>query len=211
MTGKFAIKLLEYERMFQVINSISEKLDDRDGASCLFYNTIGAFLIESVLKIKARPVIGAAFILVDNATDTVLCFSNIMSNNVAFSDKENFHCWVETQDHIIDFTAPVYQKYFDRMNNPLSVPRRMFQKRKCDMSPSYQTFSKEGDFFVQENIELTKSLLSKQPPSVGDLADICCRWYKSPPKKIDKSMVIENDLGEIIAIDLTSIRISGGW
>lgn len=211
MTKNLVIKLLEYERLFQVIHSVSEKIDDRAGASCLFYNTIGAFLIESILKIPARPVMGSAFVLVDDPSDTVLSFSNVNEDGTFSSNNDAFHCWVETQEHVIDFTAPVYQKYFDKMGKTMTVPGKMFQKRKIDMSPSYQGFSKEGDYFMEGNESLTRDLLSRQSPTISDLANICLLWYKSPPKKIDKSMTIQNDLGEIININLTSMRVYGAW
>lgn len=209
--NKIAIKLLEYERMFRVIHSVSEELDDRAGVNCMLYNTIGAFLIESTLKIKAKPVMGAAFVLVNNASDTILSFSKVSEGGEVTSDEDNFHCWVETQDHIIDFTAPVYQKYFDKMGSPIAVPNKMFQKRKSDMLSSYKTFSEDGDYFVQGNRNITKTLLSRQSPALGDLADICLHWYKSPPRKMNESMTITNDLGEVSNISLTPVRVSGAW
>jgi hypothetical protein len=78
MRKNFAITLSQYERIFRVVHSVSERLDDRAGASCLFYNTIGALLIESSLKVKASPEMGAAFFRVNDATDTVLSFSKIV-------------------------------------------------------------------------------------------------------------------------------------
>ena len=72
------------------------------------------FLIERALKIPAKPVMGSAFILVDDPSDTVLSFSNVSQDGTFSSNSNAFHCWVETQEHIIDFTAPVYKKYFDK-------------------------------------------------------------------------------------------------
>ena len=213
MTKNFAITLSEYDRIFRVVHSVSEGLDDRVGASCLFYNTIGALLIENSLKVKAWPVMGAAFFRVNDATDTVLSFSAFDENDICISNPDAFHCWVETQDHVIDFTAPVYQKYFDKMGMGVKLPNKMFQKKKTTMSPSWRELYKEGDYFIQEDRPLTTSLRLKalETPAISDLANVCLYWFKRPPKKISESMSIMNDLGEVVEVNLATLPIIGSW
>lgn len=147
MTKSIVIELSEYEKIFRIIHSVSEKIDDRAGASCLFFNIIGSFIIENTLKMEAKPVVGAAIFRLNNG---VMAFSEVSKNGEVSSNENSFHCWVETQDHIIDFTAPVYQKYFDSRAISINVPKKMFQRRKIDMSKTYKNFTQDGDFLYKK-------------------------------------------------------------
>jgi len=211
--SKLAITLPEYERIFKVVHSVSSKLDDRQGASCLFYNTIGALLVEKGLGVKARPVMGAAFFRVDDVTNTALSFAFLNDDETCGSSEEAFHCWVETQHFIIDFTAPVYRKYLS--GSPLGerLPRKMFQKRKNDMAASYRELRQEGHYYVRPNMEISRSLLSRglEKPAFADLANVCMQWFVRPPKPIRNSFDIANDLGEVVHLELTPIQLSGAW
>lgn len=40
-----AITIPEYNRIFQVVHSVCSTLNDSSKASCLFYNTVGAYLL----------------------------------------------------------------------------------------------------------------------------------------------------------------------
>jgi hypothetical protein len=156
---------------------------------------------------------GAAFFRVNDATDTVLSFSKIDEGGVCQSSAEAFHCWVETQYHVIDFTAPVYQKYFDKMKMNITLPSKMFQKKKDAMASSWQELYSEGDYFVYGDEGLTKHFYGKalETRAIEDLANICFRWFTPPPRKIEKSMKMMNDLGELIEVRLTTMPIVGVW
>jgi hypothetical protein len=213
MKNKLPITLSEFERVFRVVHSVSRSLDNRPGASCLFYNTVGALLLEKMLRVKARPVIGAAFFRVDDSTATVLSFAIVNDDGTCASTEDAFHCWVETENHIIDFTAPVYREYLEKVGLSQQLPRKMFQRKKADMAASYKDLLCEGDFYVQPNSELTKKSLEKalQSPAVVDLANVCLQWFVRPPKTIKESLAIMNDLQEVIQVRLTALSISGVW
>jgi hypothetical protein len=112
---------------------------------------------------------GAAFFRINDAADSVLSFAAINENGSCTSNPDAFHCWVETHDHVIDFTSPVYQKYFDKMGININLPNKMFQKRKIDMSSSWQELLREGDYFVQGDEKLTAYLCAKalKTPATG--------------------------------------------
>lgn len=208
-----AITLPEYNRIFQVIHSVSTALDDRPIASCLFYNTIGAYLLEASLGVSARPRMGAAFFRVDDATNTVLSFAERGKDGVCTGTRNGFHCWVETENHIIDFTAPVYCQYLADIGSDIKLPRKMFQKAKKDMALSYNSLIVEGDYYVEPSPELTLELMSKGAGNavVGDLAKACQQWFKRPPKKIRSTLPLMSDRGELTEIKLTGISVVGVW
>ena len=213
MKKKLSITLPEYERIFRVIHSVSRSFDDRPGASCLFYNTVGALMLEKALKVRARPVMGAAFFRVDDPTATVLSFAAMSDDGSCTSNEDAFHCWVETESHIIDFTAPAYREYLEKIGQRQQLPRKMFQRKKFDMAESHHHLRREGDYFVQANAELTRRSLEKslQSHAVGDFANICLQWFVRPPKSIKDSLSVMNDLHEVVQVRLTPLSVSGAW
>lgn len=213
MNKKLAISLPEYDRVFRIVHSVSRSIDDRPGASCLFYNTVGALLLERSLGVRARPMVGAAFFYVDNNSATALSFAELQDDGTCNGTQEGFHCWVETENHIVDFTAPVYREYLAKVGSSINIPRKMFQKEKSRMAPSHLDLLKEGDFYVQSNRELTRQSLERalRSPAIADLANICLSWFKRPPKKIQQSLTMINDLGELTKIELTPLSIVGAW
>lgn len=213
-TNRLAITLPEYDRIFRVVYSVSRSVDGTPGASCLFYNTIGALLLEKSLGLRAKPVMGAAVVRVHDASNTVLTFAQINDGSDALSSSEKkFHCWVETDRHIIDFTAPLYTESLSMAGSVQQLPRKMFQKLKTDMAPSHLGLHAEGEFFMLPNPTLTAHFLRKalQSPATGDLANVCLTWFKRPPKPMRNSITMINDLGELTTIREIDLGISGAW
>src|SRR5690554_6631852 len=105
---KFDITLKQYELIYKVVASVGKELSHGAGRSCQFYNVNGAFILESLFKVKAKPVMGAAFIRLSESGNT-LSFAGEENGNF-YSSPEAFHCWVETENNLIDFTAPEYRE-----------------------------------------------------------------------------------------------------
>ena len=197
MSKKLLITLPEYERIFRVIHTVLRSTDTRSAPSCLFYNTVGAFMLEQALKVKARPLMGAAFIRLHDPTASVAAFAVLHEDGSCEGSQERFHCWVDTPTHVIDFTAPVYQQYADEANMQVKVPSKMFQRRKEEMAPSHHELFREGDFYMQPNLKLTQALMERGTGSVatGDLANVCMTWFRRPPKPIEPTMGMVNTEG----------------
>jgi hypothetical protein len=209
---KPAITLKQYESIYRIVASIGNHFSHGAGRSCQFYNVNGAFILEQLLKVKARPVMGAAFIRLNEAGDTISFASE--ENGNFYSSPDAFHCWVETPDFVIDFTAPEYREAADRgMNSASSIPRQMFQKEKRSMCAGPYSMSEPGDFFFSENRELTTHLLEKMraSPASQDFVNICCDWYRKYSKKGIKEMSVMNDLGEITPIRLKASSLVSKW
>ncbi len=207
---KPVITLKQYEDIYRILSSVGEHFSHGAGNSCQFYNVNGSFLLSTILKIEARPVMGAAFIRLNDNGDA-LSFAE-REGNKYFSSSKGFHCWIETRDHYIDFTSPEYRESNLEIDGS-TVPRSMFQKPKSTMSKDQFALLNPGDYFFSVNKELTNKLLSQvmSSPAAQDLANICCDWYRNYNKiKID-TLEVMNDLGEITSIKLRTSNLESAW
>src|SRR4051812_18184742 len=122
--NKLDLMFLEYEKIFRILHGIYNFEHSDAQPSCQFYNVVGAYILDEVYGIKARPMLGAAIIKVDDITNNAMAFAH-PDFEICSSDEDHFHCWIETPHHIIDFTSPVYSEY---RNTPGVTKRLMFQK-----------------------------------------------------------------------------------
>lgn len=203
------LSLLDYQSIFRVLYGTHEHFNAGERPSCQFYNVVGAYILRDIYGIKAYPRMGAAFIKVDEATGHALAFAH-PDFRYSNSDSKHFHCWVETETHYIDFTAPVYGDY----PSAIKINQRfMFQKPKLQMSYSHLELEKAGDFFFDVNLELTKAQLQvgANSTSVQDFAGIAMKWAKDSKKALLKKFTIQSDTGERITLKASEISVSGAW
>ena len=208
---KLQITLKQYEDIYKIVASVAHYFSHGAGRSCQFYNVNGAIVLNKMLNISARPVMGAAFLRLNKNGDTI-SFAG-QENDTFYSDPKAFHCWIETPSHFIDFTAPEYREAAQGLFDKIIIPRQMFQKSKSTMSSAPYSMTKAGDYFFSENIELTNYLLSKMLsiPATHDLAYICCNWYMDYIKNGIEAKSIMNDLGEITRMTLKSSPLRNKW
>lgn len=207
---KFDITLKQYELIYKIVASVGRELSHGAGRSCQFYNVNGAFILEKIFKVKAKPVMGAAFIRLTENGNT-LSFAGEEDGSF-YSSPEAFHCWVETENNIIDFTAPEYREALSQAGSENKIKRNMLQKEKSLISASPHEMINVGDFYFEPNPELTSYLLAKmfEKPASQDLAKICLEWCKKSKKKLS-SFDIVNNLGEITHIAPINHSIVGAW
>ena len=203
------INLKQYELIFRIVSSVGEKFANGATRSCQFYNVTGAYILKEALKIDARPIMGAAFVKVSQE-GPVLAYAG-KEDGKFFSSPDAFHCWVETEQFYIDFTAPEY--CMETNYAAESIPRKMFQKSKASMSKSPGLLQNPGDFFFERHPELTSYLLQEMFSKVasGDLAQICSDWYKQSRKKIVPELGVMDDRGEKMIIKLKKAALHGAW
>jgi hypothetical protein len=210
---KFDITLKQYELIYRIVASVGEKLSHGAGRSCQFYNVNGAFILEKIFKVKARPIMGAAFIKLTNDKGT-LSFAGKEGSNF-YSSPEAFHCWIETENNILDFTAPEYREALNQAGTDNRVKRHMFQRSKTSMSESPLEISNVGDFYFESNPELTNYLLTTMNEKLGirDLTEICLEWCKISKKSKNglSTFNITNDLGQVTPITPVSRKLTGSW
>ncbi len=210
--GQPPIKSADYERIFRIVHSVSESVGNTIGRSCLFYNVVGAAILEAHYNVRAVPIVGSAFFLLHQSTSTVLSFSHFSAEGI-YSSSEAFHCWVQANGYAIDFSAPVYGESLTAAGSSLRIERRMFRKAMNRMATSHDSLAREGDFHLSPNPELTLEILRRASakPATNDLAHVCMSWYRKPPRGIQSQFKMVNDLGEVTSISLTDLRVSGAW
>ena len=120
---------------------------------------------------------------------------------------------MQADGYVLDFTAPVFGESLIGAGSIHRIQRKMFQKPLASMSEAHDDLSREGDFYVLPNPKLTSEFMEKlaNSPAMGDLEGICMGWFKKPPKSIPGKLKMVNDLGEIVTIALSSIKVTGAW
>ena len=154
---------------------------------------------------------GAAFVRLNDSGDTISFAGE--EGGEFFSSPDAFHCWVETPNVILDFTAPEYWGATPERVQNNGVPTKMFQKDKGLMCGSPYAMTEPGDFFFQENPELTQHLLSNMlsKPASQDFMKICSDWYQKLSKKGIEVANVVNDLGELTQVKLKRANLASKW
>ncbi|GKS73255.1 DUF2026 family protein [Acidovorax sp. SUPP950] len=212
MKSKPLIPLLDYLRIHSVIRSVLDSVDAHTPHACIFFSVAGAAILQEFYKKDARPVAGAAFLLLDEQQRNAMSFATLAHGQVQSTDT-SFHALVLCDGYAIDFMAPLFPETCKAAGHPFIAQRRMFQKRWADMAPSHEHLDRAGDFHFVPNPELTADLLQSffKKPASGDLVNVCLHWFSKPPKSILPELNMQNDLGEITRIRLQNSVVSGVW
>lgn len=213
---KLILTLPDYQRMHRVIASVLNSVEANTPQACLFFAVAGAFLIETIHKRPARPVVGAAFYRINQATGFTMAYGRLEAKNgmgAVSSDEEAFHCWIECDGVVIDLMAPLFHESVRSAVRTESVARKMFQRPTVAMAHSPYELEKEGDFFLQPNpvlgVRLLNGFVSKL--ANGDLVKVCEYWYKPLPKAMPAIIQMGSDDGSIRNIRLDSVNLVGAW
>lgn len=213
---KLTLTLSEYQRMHRVIASVLNSVEANTPQACLFFAVAGAFLIETTHKRPARPVVGAAFYRINDATGFTMAYGRLEAENdmgVVSSDEGAFHCWIECDGMVIDLMAPLFHESVRSAGRTESVARKMFQRPTVAMSQSPYELEKEGDFFLQPDptlgVRLLNGFMSK--PANGDLVKVCEYWYRPLPKAMQSTIQMGSDDGSTRDIRLNPVNLVGAW
>lgn len=204
------LPLRDYERAFRVIHSVVEASDRQATRACILLSCAGAYLLKKFYNIPCRVVAGAALYRV-GPNEVDLAVIGAMRDGHPFSDRENFHMWIQTETHAIDFQAPVFREAIGDMIGGFKIPRLMFQRgilEQCDGN-----FELLGDFDLFPNIELTEELTEAffSRNEGPDLVMCCESWFTRPPKPIQRDLALASSDGIIKKISLSPIRLTGAW
>lgn len=202
------ITLNDYKRIYKVINSVIKNEGADPAHSCLYFSAFGAYILNHHYKLEAQSHAGLAAYHLGNDNE-LLVFAEEGEGGVS-ANGDAFHCWVEVNDWAIDFTAPAFSEL---KSGDIEIPARMFQRPLSDMAESINHMNKSGDFFYYSTPELTTKHMQilNSHKMISDLADICNRWFVKPPKKIQKSIQIGNQRGELGLVTLHGHNIIGKW
>lgn len=198
------INMQDYERIFKVIYTlIYEKTDP--SKSCLYFSYIGAEILKKYYKLDAKPIAGLAAYYIPQ-TGTKAVFGEERGGEIV-SSPGNFHGWIEINDIVIDFMAPIIGNSFDVSFLPL-----MFQKEKNEMSKTINDIDCKCNWHFTGNDELTvKYFKFNIPQHVKDLVAIATNWYTCPPAPLPVDATMLDNFGELIMLELKGPDVIGCW
>jgi hypothetical protein len=207
--AKLQLTLPEYRRIYEVIHSVLEGRANTPFA-CMFFAAAGALILNKHYRISARAVTGAFLLCTDLAPSVISIAKN--DDGMVTSDREGFHMWVQTETHVIDFMAPIFNEAVKGKGYPGTVPRKMFQRPLSTEAESIEQLRVPGDYFTIPDVELTAELIDSlfDRPANVDPLNAVDRWFKKYPKKLDELSLI-NDFGKIYKLTLRAPAISGAW
>lgn len=196
----------EYLRVYQVIHAVLENRANTPHA-CMFFAIAGSFILNKYHHIAARPVAGAFLLCVD-AAPSVINIGKDEGNKVGW-DKDNFHMWIQTEHHVIDFIAPILH---ESIQGKMHVPRRMFQRLRSSESASINSLGKIGDFYTLPDPELSDYFVDEfmQRPNHVDLLLAIDAWYKPYPQPL-KGMALLDNFGKIEPLEIVAPPVDGAW
>lgn len=202
----------DYTRITSLIFSVLESSGAKTSRACIFFAIAGAMILQDRYGIKARPVAGAAFYRVNDNTGFTIAYCDQDSAFVTSSAKA-FHCWVETETHVVDFMAPIFQDAVNSANREESVPARMFQAGHQEMSTSPASLLREGDHFHMSNPPLAQEIFERWADRDGNLEvlDVFMNWYRRPPAVLPQEFVAKSNKGDNIRYQLRNVKIEGSW
>jgi hypothetical protein len=208
--NRLVIPLQDYERIFRVAYSVLEGMNARTGRACIFFSMVGAAILYNFYKKRAIIAAGAAFYRVDDESSTVVAYGHLDGEH-ASSSHAAFHSWLQCDDVLIDFMAPVFANSLRLDGHTVAPPAKMFQRPLVAMAAAPTALKREGDFYVLPDVQLTNELFAERKVSETDLVDVCVHWYKRPPKPIDPVLTIMDDLRQRTDLTLQGPRVEAAW
>ncbi len=206
------LTLHDYERIFRVIHGLLLNEDGDPSLACSYFGIIGAELLKMRHGTHAVPVFGAAAYRLPMDGADVIAFGLPTPYGVASEDKA-FHCWVEAGDKVIDFQAPLFQEQAQRQRPGANFPPRMLQRSKAAARPFPEVFSLSASHAHLPNNSLSRELIDDfyRRRANEDLITAACDWYRPSPWKIQASLSIGNQKGEVREVPLSPIRVNSAW
>lgn len=202
----------DYHRIFCTIYSIllSDNADIQH--SCIPFSVVGAVILNEHYNINAKVCMGMAAYVVDGVNKNVLAFAEKVGDK-HISSQCGFHSWIESDDFVIDFTAPLFPNMVRDSTGQSLITPKMFQKKTASMADSTSQLEATGDFILSGNGDLTNEIMNTfaSVPYNIDLINVCFSWYKKPPLKMLKVIPLSDGFGRIKNVPLQSFHICGSW
>ena len=198
------LTLPQYERIFRTIHGILLNEECDPSKSCMYFALMGAFIVQQHHRLNANPRAGAAAYNFGLPGNSVLAFGRSEDGKL-ISDDNAFHFWIEVDDWVIDFAAPLFQA--------ANVQPKMFQKTKSSLAPNPNELDEPGSFVHATNPGLTNSLLQhfQSLPMNADLVNIGTNWYRPPPKTMTPFIQVSDSHGKMSQVRLSPVTLVGAW
>ncbi|CAM3124434.1 DUF2026 family protein [Janthinobacterium lividum] len=213
-----------YQRLHNVIYSLSKKFAHGPERSCVFFSITGAALMHKHYQLDAKVVCGGGAVLLDKKTETALSWFVKRPDGTITTGAEGFHAWISCEDWLIDLTAPNYHEAVigatfqnptnERQSIPaLKVPRMMMQKLISETERELDEMHKSGDCAFYPDSDITKDVIDNafEQVQLGDVINIAYNWHRPVPQKMEPSITIGDNYGEIQTVHLIKRELVGKW
>lgn len=207
---KALLTLPDFERAFQVIYSVIS--NEGANMACLYFGFIGAAILRKHYRVPARAAVGSAVFKLDASND-VLALAERDGNGNIVASQNGFHCWVVTDQLVIDFSAPLFREMFELVGLRKAIERKMLQKPLGTTQGYLDSLKNPGDAVLAENRALTSHFAQKQQSFKmnEDLERIAVQWFQRSPKKMIAQIGIGDAKDNVKQVKLSGPRLSGAW
>lgn len=201
----------DYERIHLTIKAVLDSEDAKTAHSCSFFALMGAGILFAHYGIRARPVFGAAFLLLDGVSRNILSYGRVDANIIG-SDENNYHAWLDTGDYVIDFMAPLYGDAMRAKGDVVAVPHRMLQRQRSAVVTSTANLKQRGDLYLLPNPVLSQDMVKYyvEERVYRDLIEMAIQWYCKPPAMMAPIQSQGSD-GTLRTLVLGTSVIEGVW
>lgn len=211
MSNRPLLPLPDYERIYQVVYSVLEATASaRTHRACSFFASVGVLILREHYGLKATLSMGSMALMVDEKKANVVVYGREEAGEWVY-DSSGFHAWVECDGWLIDFMAPIMGDALKEDGHPLSVPRKMLQKRLVDAKPHPHAVQHEGEFFYASDPAIANDVLDSQGAMFEDLVNVCLQWFRKPPKSLPPIALGGTDLKSPKPLVLRAPTIVGAW
>ena len=212
-----------YQRLHNVVNSLSNNFAHGPDRSCVFFSITGAALMHKHYQLEAKVVCGGGAVMLDNNPETGLSWWVTNSDGTLTTGIEGFHAWIECDGWLIDLTAPNYHEALANGNFPnpecerpvpaRKVPRMMLQKPIGETARALDDKRKPGDCTFRPDPDVTTKVIDEafNRVQLGDIINIAYNWHRPVPHKMASSITISDNYGKIETINLTRRELVGKW
>lgn len=213
-----------YQRLHNVIHSLSNNFSHGAVGSCVFFSITGAALMHKHYQLDAKVVCGGGAIMLDKKTDKTLSWFVKQPDGTITTGIEGFHAWILCEGWFIDLTAPNYHeavveltlqksKDDDKSITSIKVPRMMMQKPIHETELELDNLKKSGECSFYPDPQLTTEVIDNafEQVKLGDVINIAFSWHKPVPYKMTPSITITDNYGEVQTINLIKRELVGKW
>lgn len=208
--GKFVITMGEYNRIHQIVHGVIKDVGDVE-RGCTFFAIVGSYLLNKHYQIRARAVAGGFALCVADGRKCI-CYGKDEGGKFSWGN-DGFHMWVQTEEHIIDFMAPIYAEAFAIVQPEVMIPRKMFQKRHEEDNQSLDDLNAVGDYMIFPDPVLSEELIDHflSRPSNTDLLNVAEAWFGSQRRKQKPTFSMGSDDGIIRHLTLPTTIAHSAW